>query len=396
MTIRLPAAVLLCLCLSGPGQAAPFTPSDDAQVLERVPQRAGTPRARQLQALRDAVRLAPRDAEAAARLAEHWIDDALADGDPRYVGYAQAALAPWWDEPAPPPAVRVQRAVIRQYEHQFDAALADLRAVTNDEPWQVQAWAWQAAIHLVRADYAAAGRACDEMAPLVAPLTAAACRAQVDALVGRAEPAARALAQAVQDAGAETSAAERVWALTRLAEIEERRGDAGAAERAFRTALALNVPDVYLQAAYADFLLDRGRAAEVLTLLAEQARADVLLLRLALAAHAVKDPRAARWRDELSARFDAARARGDRTHEKEESRFALVLRNDAARALALAARNYELQREPSDARALLEAALAVGTRTAREAAQPALQWLESNRVESAVLQPLAERVKAIP
>ena len=42
-----------------------------------------------------------------------------------------------------------------------------------------------------------------------------------------------------------------------------------------------------------------------------------------------------------------------------------------------------------------QAALAVGTRAAREAAQPALQWLESNRVESTVLRPLAERVKAL-
>jgi hypothetical protein len=396
--LRVPAAVLLCLCLclACAARAAPFTPSDDAQVLERVPQRANSPRARQLALLRDAVRRSPRDADAAARLAEHWIDDAMAEGDPRYVGYAQAALAPWWAEAAPPAAVRVQRAVIQQYAHRFDAALADLSAVTDDEPWQVQAWAWQAAIHLVRADYAAAGRACDEMAPLVAPLTAVACRAQVNALVGRAEAAARALAQALAEAGSDTSAAERVWALTRLAEIEERRGDVAAAERAFRDALSRNVPDVYLQSAYADFLLDRGRAAEVLTLLADKARADVLLLRLALAAQAVKDPRATRWRDELSARFDAARARGDRTHEKEESRFALVLRRDAARALELARRNFELQREPSDARALLEAALAVGTRAARDAAQPALQWLDVNRVESVVLQPLAQRVKAIP
>jgi hypothetical protein len=394
--LRLPAAVLLCLCLACAARAAPFTPGDDAQVLERVPRRADNPRARQLALLREAVRQAPRDADAAARLAEHWIDDALAEGDPRYVGYAQAALAPWWADAAPPAAVRVQRAVIRQYAHQFEAALADLSAVTDDEPWQVQAWAWQAAIHLVRADYAAAGRACDEMAPLVAPLTAVACRAQVDALVGHAEAAARALAQALAEAGSDTSAAERVWALTRLAEIEERRGDFAAAEGAFRDALSRNVPDVYLQSAHADFLLDRGRAAEVLTLLAERGRADVLLLRLALAAQAVKDPRATRWSDELSARFDAARARGDRTHEKEESRFALVLRRDAARALELARRNFELQREPSDARVLLEAALAVGTRAARDTAQPALQWLDVNRVESVVLQPLAQRVKAIP
>ncbi len=26
----------------------------------------------------------------------------MAQGDPRYVGYAQAALKPWWDLPEPP------------------------------------------------------------------------------------------------------------------------------------------------------------------------------------------------------------------------------------------------------------------------------------------------------
>jgi len=181
--------------------------------------------------------------------------------------------------------------------------------------------------------------------------------------------------------------------LTRLAEIEERRGEFAAAEAAFREALALDVADVYLLSAYADFLLDRGRAADVLTLLKDRGRADVLLLRLALAARLANDPRAAQWASELSARFDAARARGDRTHEKEESRFALALRGDATRALRLAVANHELQREPADARVLLEAAVAARSRAA---AAPVLQWLETNRVESVVLRALAERVKALP
>jgi hypothetical protein len=387
-------AALLAGVLALPAQAAPFTPRDDAQVLERVPARAGNARARELQALRDALRREPRNADVAAALAARWIDDALAEGDPRYVGHAQAALAPWWNEPAPPASVRVQRAVILQYEHRFEPALADLAAVTDDEPWQAPAWAWQAAIHLVRADYAAARRACEGLAPYASTLSALACTATVDSLTGQATSAASLLSDTL-DVG-DGSREERVWALTRLAEIEERRGDFIAAERAFRDALAQNVPDVYLRAAYADFLLDRGRPAEVVALLDGQARADVLLLRLALAARAANDARSARWTDELAQRFDAARARGDRTHEKEEARFLLVLRNDATRALELAQSNYTLQREPSDARVLFEAALAARTREAKAAAQPALQWLDDNRVESAALRSLAERVKALP
>jgi tetratricopeptide (TPR) repeat protein len=391
------AAATVCLVLSvlaPTAQAAPFTPRDDAQVLERVPLRAGTASARELKALREAVQREPRNAEAAAALAARWIDDALADGDPRFVGYAQAALAPWWSQAAPPIAVRVQRAVILQYDHRFDESLADLAAVTDAEPWQAPAWAWQAAIHMVRADYDSARRACDGLAPYTSTLSAIACTASVESLTGNAAAAASLLGDAL--AFGDGSREERLWALTRLAEIEERRGEFAAAERAFREALALNLPDVYLRAAYADFLLDRGRPAEVLTLLDGQERADVLLLRLALAARAAGDARAARWIDELAARFDAARARGDRTHEKEESRFALTLRGDAKRALELARDNYALQREPSDARALLEAALAVRTPEAKAAVQSVLQWLDANRVDSAALRALAERAKALP
>ncbi len=387
--------LLLCLTLAAQSpHAAPFTPTDDQQVLERVPVRAGNPRARELQALRAAVQREPRNAGAAAQLARHWVEDALADGDPRFVGYAQAALAPWWSEPSPPPAVRVQRAVVQQYGHHFTEALADLSAATTAEPENAEAWAWQAAIHMVRADYRAARSACEGLAPLTSLLTATACEAYVDSLTGGAAQAASELGDALGLADKDTSAAERVWALTRLAEIEERRGEWVAAEAAFREALTLNVADVYLLSAYADFLLDRGRAADVLVLLKDRGRADVLLLRLALAAKAVNDPRAATWANELSARFDAARARGDRTHEKEESRFALALRGDAERALKLAQANLEQQqREPADMRVLLEAALAARSRAA---AAPALQWQDVNKVESVVLRALAERVKALP
>jgi hypothetical protein len=184
--------------------------------------------------------------------------------------------------------------------------------------------------------------------------------------------------------------------LTRQAEIEERRGADAAAERAYRAALALGEPDVYLLAAYADFLLSRGRAAEVLALLGtsrpgaqDATRADVLLLRLALAAQAASDPRAGGWTRELSARFDAARERGDTTHEKEEARFALVLLRDAARALRLARSNFGVQREAADAQVLLEAAFA-----ARDpaAAAPALDWMRQHRVQGAQLQRLAQQL----
>ncbi len=439
--------------------AAPRLPASDAEVVERLPTRAADPRAHELRALRAEVQRAPQDADAAVRLARRYFELAAAEGDPRYAGQAQAALRPWWglgaprpaeagrhpasmpagphqplaSAPAlarrgfgpprgtskvaephlpgidPPPAVRVMRAVLLQYEHQFDAAVADLEAALRVQPEDAEAWSWLAAIHMVRADYAAARRACDRLAPLVTPLIGVACTAYVDSLTGRAAAAAQALRAALA-ADRKAASEQSLWALTRLAEIEALRGAFDTAEAAFKQALALGLADTYLLAAYADFLLDRGRPAEVLPLLKDRARADVLLLRLAIAGQASGDVAAAGWTRELASRFDAARARGDTSHQKEESRFVLAFQGrpptatmattakaadkseaDAAakRALELAAKNWAEQREPADARILLEAAAA-----ARQpaAAAPVLKWMADAGIESVVLKQLAAQL----
>jgi hypothetical protein len=64
---------------------------------------------------------------------------------------------------------------------------------------------------------------------------------------------------------------------------------------------------------------------------------------------------------------------------------------DTKRALELARTNYTLQREPADARVLLEAAVAARDAAAAESV---LRWLEINRVESVVLRELAAKLKA--
>jgi hypothetical protein len=219
----------------------------------------------------------------------------------------------------------------------------------------------------------------------------AACRAQIAALTGRAGAAAASL-RAALSSDRDADPALRLWALTRLAETEERRGDAAAAERAYRDALALQRPDVYLLAAYADFLLDRGRASEVLALLKDQTRADVLLLRLAIAAKITNDARRDAFVREMVARFDAARARGDTSHQKEESRFALVVAGQPERALQLALANYQQQKEVADARIVLEAAVAAKQRAP---AEPVLRWMAATGVESPALRALAAQLEAM-
>ena len=164
------------------------------------------------------------------------------------------------------------------------------------------------------------------------------------------------------------------------------------AEAHFREALRLGINDQYLLGAYSDFLLDRGRPVEVEKLLAQWERSDVLLLRLALAGAALKDAQASGWANQLRDRFQAAGLRGDRLHEQEAARFELDVEGHLKEALALAVRNYTVQKEPRDAEVLLRTALAAGD---AKAAQPALDWLRSSRYEDPRMTRLAEQLAAL-
>ena len=190
--------LILAFFLPCAALAAPFVPTSDAQVLERLPARATDPRARELLQMRIEWRRDPKNVDAAVRLARRYFEEVAAQGDPRYIGYAQAALQPWWDQAAPPPAVRVMRALLLQFDHRFAPALADLEAAVTAESDNAEAWSWRAAIHMVLADLGAARQDCERLAPLAPPLIGVACIAYVDAGTGRAGTAAKALREALQ------------------------------------------------------------------------------------------------------------------------------------------------------------------------------------------------------
>ena len=392
---RLPT-VLLLACqlafLAGPADAAPRRPSDDAEVLERLPLRPGDPVARELADLRRAWRAQPQDAEAAVALARRYYTLVGQEGDPRYLGYAQAALAPWWNLAAPPVEVQVLRAGLRQFTHDFDGAVADLDAVLQRQPGHAGALALRATIAIVQARYAAARSDCRALSANWGPLLSTACTAMVDGLTGQAGPAYSRLRDALQ-AHPGALPGEKLWALLRLAEIARRLGDTEVAELHFRQALALNIEDSFLLAAYADLLLDLDRPAEVLRLLKDRQASDGLLLRLVLAERQLGAPQAQARTLSLSARYAASRLRGDTVHEQEEARFMLATGQDPRQALRLASHNWTLQREPRDARVLLEAALAARDTAA---AQPVLQWLQANRVQDVVLHDLARQLQELP
>jgi tetratricopeptide (TPR) repeat protein len=368
--------------------AAPFLPNDDAEVLERLPT-PGDADQRELRRLGTELSNKPNNLDLALRLARRYIQVGRAEADPRYYGYAEAVLKPWWNLQTPPVEVLVLRAVLAQARHAFDAALADLERVLEINPRQPQAWLTRAFILQVQGRPDEAGKSCGRLPSGIGPLVMATCRGRVESLSGRAAEGYARLEEALEGSPNGDKGL-KLWALTNLAEIAERRGDRDVAERHFRDALALGLRNAYLLGAYSDYLLDGGRPAEVRDLLAGDIRVDALLLRLTLAETALGDPEAAGHVAALEARFAASRRRGDLRHGREEARFTLELLQRPAEALGLALENWQTQREPADARLVLEAARAAGV---PDKAGPVLEWLEETGLDDAKIDALVQRLQ---
>ncbi|HEY8007430.1 MAG TPA: hypothetical protein VIE66_11685 [Methylocella sp.] len=358
-------------------QADPFIPGSESQVLERLPFTASDPANRLLRALSGQLKEEPDNLSLALRVARGYLELGRATSDPRYAGYAQAALAPWWALPRAPEDVLILRATLRQRAHQFDAALADLAIVLDIDPRNAQARLIRATVLQVTGDYPGAREECLAIRSLTQELVSTACLASVNGVTGHLRQSYDEL-RTTLDRFPNSQPQLRSWVLTSLAEMAARADMADTADIYFREAFAIDATDAYLLGAYADFLLDQNRPREVLELLRAHTRADPLLLRYALALQAERSPELLAQIEQLQDRFEASHLRGDRVHLREEARYLLHLKNDPAAALKLARENWEVQKEPADICILVEAALA-----AHDGAQLGIakEWLRGSRLE---------------
>ena len=360
--------------------ATPFIPSGPDQVLERLPASTNASQA-EIKNLSAQLSAHPNDIGLAVKLAKLYIERSREEGDPRYLGYAEALLTPWWKLSNPPVDIHVLRATLLQSTHQFDKSLADLDAVLKLDSTNGQAWITRATILQVQGKYAAALKSCEKLYRLAPPLITMTCTNNIQSLSGKAAQSYHELKAAyVQSSEANPSI--RVWILTLLAEMATRLGDDMAAEQYFQNAMKIEDPDGYLLGAYSDFLLDKKRPQEVITLLKTKTRIDPLLLRYAEALKAINSAQADIQTSALKQRFAAAAMRGDTVHQREQSRFELRLMNNPKRALELAKLNWQIQKEPADARIYLEAAIAMNN---KNEANTIIHWLAANQQEDATL-----------
>jgi tetratricopeptide (TPR) repeat protein len=354
--------------------AAPYTPRSDAQVLAELP--PGTSHSST-----STRQLAHARLDVALPLAQFYISRTRGSGDLRYLGYAEALLAPWLRQSPRLPAVLVLDATIQQSRHAFGAALSELDQALRAQPDNAQAWLTRATVLRVLGRYDEALSSCGRLAAAADASITSLCQQSLLALSGHLHAAYAAVVALPQ----QTLPIEvRAWRYSELGEMAERLGDDAAAEHWLREGLQLSPDDIYMRTACADLLLRHARAADALQLLAGYESMEPMLLRIAIAQKMLGDPRSAQTRSGLSNAFALEAQRGDAVHRREQSRFLLDIEQQPAAALAAAQANWEVQREPDDLLILMRSA-----RAARrpDAAAAALQFLQQWQLQDVRLEP---------
>ena len=388
---RILLALAGCVVLGGIAVAQPYRPKSDGEILETLPRSFTTDRS-ELAKLRRQLTNDPKQVNLAVDMANRYLAIGNSDGDPRYYGYARAAIEPWWDANDPPADVLRLRAKLKEKNHDFNQALADVELLVRKEPRDVQAHLELVTMYQLRGDYAAAAKTCEQLQQFAGPFEVDTCRVPILATTGQAEEAYELLSRLVPVAKQVDSGV--VWMLTKQAEIAVALGRDEQAEAHFREGLSADPTNAYLLDAYADFLLDHDRAAEVVPLLKDHTQQNGTLLQAAIAARVSGEQQLAeQWTEELANRFQEIRLRDNEPSGRYESQFELKLKENPKRSLELALANWKQQKEYRDTRNVLEAALAAEN---AEAAQPVIDFLAKHRTQHVVLERLVQQLKDLP
>jgi tetratricopeptide (TPR) repeat protein len=348
--------------------AAPYIPKSADEVLTDLP--AGARHTSQSTRALTVSRL-----EIALPVAQFDIARARATGDLRYLGYAQAALAPWMHKTPVPTPVLVLDATILQSRHAFGPALDELDRALAQRPEDPQGWLTRATVLRVLGRFDEAQASCRHLASAADPAITTLCVQSLRSLTGNLKEA-YATVTALPEQALPPEA--RAWRFSELGEMAERLGDDAAAERWLRQGLELAPDDLYMRSALADVLLRQRRAAETIQLLNGLDSMEPMLLRLAIAHRMLRDPLAQSSATVLGSEFDLEQQRGDAVHRREQARYFLDVDPQPKAALAAALANWQVQREPDDVLVLLRAA-----RTANQpdAAAPVRQFLHQQHLE---------------
>ena len=373
-----------------------YTPKSDDEVLLVLP-KSFLENRNELSRLQEQLNADPTNPELAAKVASQYLSLGKRSGDPRFYGYARAAISQWWDADATTEILKI-RAKLKENDHLFDEALKDLKIAlakdpNNSQDRNAQILTEIGNIYRTQGRYSEGMKVGDQLQSIAGVIPAAFCRAPIMAQTGDAKQAYEMLSEILPLAKAKYPPSVVQYILTIRAEIADVLGKDEEVEKQFAEGIAENPDSFYLLRGYGDYLLDHDKADQALALLRDHTVDNGVLLRAAIAAKkSGQSELSKKWTDELETRFKELRLRDGQPHGRYESRFLWALKDDPQKALVVALKNWQKKKEVRDTRNVLEAAIAAKDPAAVE---QVIEFLRANNNEHVILKRLMEELESI-
>ncbi|OUS27374.1 hypothetical protein A9Q99_15360 [Gammaproteobacteria bacterium 45_16_T64] len=368
--------VLLILAPLNIAIAEPFVPTSRTHVITTLPSFMVTLQRTQKHERQDTAQLSER-----IQQAQTYLDSAQKNNDPRWMGYAQAALNPWWNISEQYPKVALLKATILQNRHQFPSALVELNSVLNQQPRNTQALLTRAHVYMMQTDYTSAQQDCQRILWLSQPTLGVNCLAQVNGLTGKGLLAIQQLTQLLAD-NLTLSSTEREEIHITIATIAHRHQQKDVALQNYQKAYAINPNNGYLIEQFTDYLIENNLSEMLITLFSHIGIDNLKKnlhqqIKMAQYYQLVGDTQLSTFKSELDDSFTSSKIRKELFPHKEYALFSLSILNKYNQALHSALKNWKIQQAPSDAILVLRAAIASQQ---LQQAQSVIQWVKDTRL----------------
>jgi len=364
--------------------ALTFKPASPDQVLATLSGGfGGSDAANGLSALRDARRKNPKSVVNALALTDELLKIGRSTGLPRFYGEAEAVLAPWWQEKTPPTDVLLRRANIYQFNHQFGLALQDLEVYLRANPTDSNARLMEATINMIIGRYAQAKHSCGALPAGRNSVVRTVCGLAASAMLGNSKTNftimtsmfASSLASANVSKSLSRGSLSDVdkYIKTVTADMALQLNATKTAQKELMEIYQSDPADRFNAINLTDVFLDQNRYLEASRVVCQFEGIQAAVLRCARAMRILDPLRFRELVGRIASEVKADTQRGTSVHQREAAYFYLYLNDDPSQALMAAKQNFELQKEPIDARLLLESAFASGKFFE---ASSALRWME--------------------
>lgn len=349
--------------------AAPFTPSSDAQILETLP--AGSPPARFATMASLSSTPPIMNAEQTSKL----LEQAYLQGDPRALGQAKAQLDQTDNQDV---ETLLLKARVLQSDHKFTESKQLLQQILTKEPANPDALLTLSSLLVVQGQFDEAMKYCEKLNDASLRVYQLACTAQVQTVNGEITQAKQTLNGLASLApGLDPSTAR--WIYLMQADAALRTRDAELADQVFGVMDSDTVPALM---ARADWLLKTGEYQQVRELLKEHTDKDSLLLRLITAQIRLQDPDAQQNLALMKDRIGVWEIRQEKAHIRDQATYAL-LNSQVDSALKLSRENWQQQRETADVLIYATAAIKANSQKDIKVIQ---QFMTDNNYEYPALQ----------